>query len=139
MAPAIACTVTKTWLAADIQAGFLGGKLTWPWGHAQCSAQIELDRKAIAEAAQKPSATMKLKKHEITCKLDHKDPKEGTAYDLKLSIEPTVSFEWRKSSEGEYGLGLDRGTRPRQNRDLVRNRGRRQFRGYLKRGRERNQ
>jgi hypothetical protein len=31
----IGCTVTKTWLAAEIQAGFLGDKLTWPWGHAE--------------------------------------------------------------------------------------------------------
>jgi len=102
---AIGCTVTKTWLAADIQADFLGDKLTWPWGHAQCDAQIELDRKAIAEAAQQPSATLKLKKHEIACKLDHKDPKDGTAYDLKLSIEPTVSFESGKAVKANMGWG----------------------------------
>ena len=103
--PAIACTVTKTWLAAEIQAGFLGDKLTWPWGHAQCSAGIELDRKAIAEAAQKPSATIKLKKHNITCKLDHKDPKEGAVYDLKLSVEPTVTFENGKATKAVMGWG----------------------------------
>jgi hypothetical protein len=102
---AIGCTVTKTWLAADIQAGFLGDKLTWPWGHAQCNAQIELDRKAIAEAAQQPSATLKFKKREIACKLDHKDRKDGTAYDLKLSIEPTVSFESGKAVKATMGWG----------------------------------
>ena len=103
--PKIGCSVTKTWLDKDIQAGFLGDKLTWPWGHAQCSAPIELDRVAIAEAAQKPSATIKLKKHEITCKLDHKDPKEGTAYDLKLAIEPTVTFEGGKATKVTMGWG----------------------------------
>jgi hypothetical protein len=103
--PAITCSVVKTWLAADIQAGFLGDKLTWPWGHAQCGAAIELDRHAIAEAAQKPSATMKLKKHNITCKLDQKDPKEGSAYDLSLSIEPTVTFENGKAVKAEMGWG----------------------------------
>ncbi len=103
--PAIACAVTKTWLGSEIQAGFLGDKLTWPWGHAQCTASIELDRKAIAEAAAKPSATMKLKKHDITCKLDHKDPAEGTAYDLKLSIEPTVTFEGGKATKATMGWG----------------------------------
>ncbi len=101
----ITCTVTKTWLGADIQAGFLGDKLTWPWGHAQCSSAIELDRKAIADAATKPSATLKLKKHSITCKLDNKDPKAGTAYDLKLSIEPTVTFENGKAVKAEMGWG----------------------------------
>ncbi len=102
---AIACTVTKTWLASEIQTGFLGDKLTWPWGHAQCSSSIELDRKAIADAATKPSATMKLKKHSISCKLDNKDPKAGTAYDLKLTIEPTVTFENGKAVKAEMGWG----------------------------------
>jgi hypothetical protein len=103
--PAIACTVTKTWLAAEIQAGFLGDRLTWPWGHAQCTALMELDRKAIAEAAQKPSATIKLKKHNIACKLDHKDSKDGAGYDLKLSIEPTVTFENGKATKAAMGWG----------------------------------
>lgn len=101
----IACAVTKTWLADEIQAGFLRDKLTWPWGHAQCSADIELDRAAISEAAAQPKATLKLKKHNISCKLDLKDPKEGTAYDLKLSIEPVVNFEGGKAVKVDMGWG----------------------------------
>jgi hypothetical protein len=103
--PAIACAATKTWLAGEIQASFLGDRLTWPWGHAQCNAAIDLDRKAIAEAASKLSATIKLKKHTITCKLDNKDPKEGTAYDLSLSIEPAVTFENGKAVKAEMNWG----------------------------------
>ncbi len=103
--PAITCSVIKTWLASEIQAGFLGDRLTWPWGHAQCNAAIDLDRKAIAEAASKPSATLQLKKHVITCKLDHKDAKEGTAYDLTLSIEPKVVFENGKAVKAEMNWG----------------------------------
>jgi len=101
----ITCTVTKTWLASEIQAGFLRDRLTWPWGHAQCTATIELDRKAIKEAALQPTATIKLKKHNISCKLDSKDPKGGTAYDLKLSIEPTVTFQGGKAVKAEMGWG----------------------------------
>jgi hypothetical protein len=101
----IACAVTKTWLAAEIQAGYLRDKLSWPWGHAQCTANIELDRKAIKDAALQPSATIKLKKHDITCKLDSKDPKEGVAYDLKLAIEPVVTFEGGKATKVEMGWG----------------------------------
>jgi len=101
----ITCTVTKTWLGAEIQAGYLRDKLTWPWGHAQCTANIELDRAAIQEAALKPSATIKLKRHGITCKLDRKDPQEGVAYDLKLTIEPTVTFENGRATHVEMGWG----------------------------------
>jgi hypothetical protein len=101
----IACAVTKTWLSQEIQAGFLRDKLTWPWGDAQCSADIELDRNALKEAASQPKAVIKLKKHNISCKLGSKDPKEGTAYDLKLAIEPTVSFEGGKAVKVEMGWG----------------------------------
>ena len=101
----ITCTVTKTWLAAEIQAGFLRDKLSWPWGNARCVANIELDRKAIKEAALQPSATIKLKKHDISCKLDSKDPKEGTAYDLKLSIEPAVTFQGGRAIKADMGWG----------------------------------
>jgi len=101
----IACAVTKTWLAPEIESAILSGKLSWPWGAAQCNAAIELDRKSIAEAALKPSATIKLKKHDIACKLDHKDPNEGTVYDVKLSIEPVVSFEGGKAVKAEMGWG----------------------------------
>jgi hypothetical protein len=101
----ITCPVTKTWLAMEIQAGFLRDKLNWPWGHAQCTASIDLDRKAIRDAASLPSATIKLKKHDIVCKLDSKDPKEGTAYDLKLSIEPTVTFQGGRATKVDMGWG----------------------------------
>ena len=77
--PAIGCTVTKTWLAADIQAGFLGGKLTWPWGHAQCNAEIELDRKVIAEAAAEAFRDHEAQKAQDHLHADHKEAKEGAA------------------------------------------------------------
>jgi|SRR5271165_1230813 len=99
------CSVLKTWLASEIQAGFLRDKLTWPWGHAQCSSDIELDRAAIKAAASQPKATIKLKKHNISCKLDSKDPKEGAAYDVKLSIEPSVTFEGGKAVKVDMGWG----------------------------------
>ena len=53
----------------------------------------------------KSSSTLKLKKHEITCRLDAKDPKEGTAYDLKLAIEPVVTFENGKAVKVDMGWG----------------------------------
>ncbi len=101
----ISCDVTKTWLASDIQTGYLGDRLSWPWGHVRCSSSIALDRHAIKEAASQPKAQIKLKKQDISCKLDSKDPKEGTAYDLKLSIEPVVTFEAGKATKVDMGWG----------------------------------
>ncbi len=100
----ITCTVTKTWLAAQIQTRILGDRLTWPWGHAQCTTAIELDRAQIMQAASQPSATLKLKKHNIACQLESKDEKEA-AYEVKLSIEPTVTFEAGKAVKVNMGWG----------------------------------
>jgi hypothetical protein len=102
---AITCGVTKTWLASEIQAGFLGDRLTWPWGHAQCNTTLELDRAVLKQAALEQKAEIKLKRHDISCKLDSKDPKQGTAYDLKLSIEPVVTFEGGKATKVDMGWG----------------------------------
>lgn len=101
----IICSVVKTWPASEIQSGFLGDKLTWPWGHAQCSSTIELDRAAIKEAASQPKAQIKLKKQNISCKLDSADAKEGVAYEVKLSIEPVVTFEAGKATKADMGWG----------------------------------
>jgi hypothetical protein len=101
----ISCGVTRTWLANEIQTGILGDRLSWPWGHAQCTTTIDLDRKAIATAANNPAASIKLKKHNLSCTLDNKDAKDGTAYNLKISIEPTVTFEKGQATKVEMGWG----------------------------------
>lgn len=94
----IACSVTKTWLAAEIQKRFLGDRLSWPWGHAQCKADISLDSAQIAAAMAAGGATMNLKKHNVVCTLDIKDASKGTAYTVKLSIQPEVAFKDGKAT-----------------------------------------
>lgn len=89
---AITCDVTKTWLASQIQARFLGDKLTWPWGHAQCTLKVEISAADIAKARSEPTSTLKLAKHVIACALEEKDGK-ASAYDLKLSVTPELAFE----------------------------------------------
>jgi hypothetical protein len=99
----IQCEVTKTWLAADIQKSFLGDRLSWPWGHAQCKAGIQLDSAQIAAAMQPAGATLKLKKHDITCTLDSKEANKEAAYTVKLSIQPEVIFKDGKATQVTMG------------------------------------
>jgi len=89
----LTCDVTKTWLAGEIQQKYLGDRLSWPWGHAHCSAGIAIDQGQVAAVMTQPKGTLKLKKHDISCTLDNKDPSAGVAYTVKLSIQPTVEFE----------------------------------------------
>src|SRR5215467_9714187 len=42
----ITCSVLKTWPAQDLRDKILRGKLEWKLGHAQCKADIKLDRSA---------------------------------------------------------------------------------------------
>src|SRR5262245_47982600 len=72
----VACDVTKTWLEGEIRE-VLSTKLDWPWGHAQCTARIELDRPMLAKFMSEPEVTAKLKKHELKCTLERKKAGEG--------------------------------------------------------------
>ena len=99
----IACNVTKTWVATEIQKRFLGNRLSWPWGHAQCVANIEIDSAQVAAVMQTSGATLKLKKHDISCTLHKKDASKGVAYTVKLSIQPEVAFDKGKAVEVKMG------------------------------------
>ncbi len=102
---AIACSVTKTWLETDIQQNILGGKVSWPWGHAQCTTKLELDRAAIAAIVGGAEGTSKLKKHDVACTLDRKAPETGDAYAVKMSIAPEVTYKGGKASKVVMGWG----------------------------------
>jgi hypothetical protein len=99
----ISCSVTKTWLEGDIQQRILGDRLSWPWGHAQCSAKIDLDRAAIAKLVSDPEATVKLKKHDVSCSLDRKGNEQGEAYAVKLAITPEVTFKNGRATKVTMG------------------------------------
>ncbi len=99
----ITCDVTKTWLRDEIQKRLLGDRLTWPWGHAQCKAKIEIERGDLVKLASSPEATVKLKRHDVACSLDRKEPETGEAYAVKLAITPTVSFTGGKASKVVVG------------------------------------
>jgi hypothetical protein len=96
----IECDAVKTWLDSDISTAILSGKVGWPWGHAQCSAHIDLDREALAKLISQPEATVKLKQHTLKCLVDKKggEGKEEDSYVLKFSIAPEVTFKDGKAT-----------------------------------------
>jgi hypothetical protein len=101
----ISCSVTKTWLEAEIQQSILGGKVSWPWSHAQCTAKIDLDRASIASMMSGPEATTKLKKHDVSCSLDRKASEAGEAYAVKMSIVPEITSKGGKAAKVVMGWG----------------------------------
>ena len=95
----IQCDMTKTWVASTIQTRILGDRLSWPWGHAQCSAKVNIDRGQVAGVMTKPEGTLELEKHTINCQLDQKDASKGAAYKVQLSIKPKVTFVKGKATK----------------------------------------
>ena len=95
--PDIACTVTKTWAATDLKDSILKGKLDWPWGHAQCTADIKIERKMLAQALSTPNMEAKLAKQTVTCTLDQKGGSEK--YSISFVLTPTVTFSGGKATK----------------------------------------
>jgi hypothetical protein len=98
----IACDVTKTFLEGDISQRILSGRIGWPWGNAQCTTRVELDRAELAKTLAKPEGTIKLKAHELKCTVDNQKNGLGTGadgYALKVSVAPEVTFKNGKATE----------------------------------------
>lgn len=93
----IACKVTKTWPNVDLRDRILKGKMEWKWGHAQCEADVKMDRALIARIAAEPKLEVKIGKHKLSCNLEPEDGKES--HKLSFGIDPTITFENGKATK----------------------------------------
>lgn len=98
----IDCPVVKTWREEDIE-DILGGQIDWPWGKAHCSTQLKLSRAMLARAAGEDGVKAKLDKHTIHCSLDLKS--EDQTYDVKVDIQPEVTFKGGKATAAQIHWG----------------------------------
>lgn len=93
----IACSVVRTWTTQELKDQILKGRLDWPWGHAQCRADIRLERKLLSQVLAGGAVEGKIEKHSVACTLDQADGKDK--YEIKFSIAPTVKFEGGKATK----------------------------------------
>jgi hypothetical protein len=99
----IACKVLKTWPAIDLKEKILKGKLDWPWGDAQCEANLTLSRDLIIAAMAGPKYEAKVGKHQVECRLSAKEGKDAQA--LQFTIDPVVTFENGKALKASLHWG----------------------------------
>jgi hypothetical protein len=99
----ITCSVLKTWPAQDLRDKILRGKLEWKLGHAQCKADISLDRSAVAKVLSEPKFEMKVGKHRVSCNLEQEDGKD--THELTFTIDPVVTFENGKAIKAALNWG----------------------------------
>jgi hypothetical protein len=93
----LSCSVLKTWPAVDLKSKILRGSMEWPFGDAQCEANIKIDRKMLIAAMSEVKYEAKIGRHDVTCHLDSKDGKEKHA--LTFTIDPVVTFENGKATK----------------------------------------
>src|SRR5258705_5286951 len=94
--PDVACSVVRTWTADELKGSVLKGRLDWPWSHAQCKADIKLERKMLAQALAGATVEGKLAKHAVACTLDQKGGPDK--YTISFAITPTVAFASGKAT-----------------------------------------
>jgi hypothetical protein len=87
----LTCKVLKTWPAKDLRDKILKGKLEWKFGHAQCEAEVKLDRSLVAKVMSEPKLEIKVGKHKVACNLEQEDGKE--THKLNFTLDPIVTFE----------------------------------------------
>lgn len=97
----LTCKVVKTWPAPDLKNKILKGKMEWKWGHAQCDAEVKLDRALVAKIASEPKIEVKVGKHKVSCNLEQEDGKE--THKMSFAIDPTVTFENGKATKAALG------------------------------------
>ena len=85
----------------DLKDKILKGKMDWKWGHAQCEADVKLDRSLVAKVMSEPKLEIKVGKHKVACNLEQEDGKE--TYKVSFSIDPTVTFENGKATKAVLG------------------------------------
>ena len=104
----ITCKVLKTWPAQDLKNKILKDKLEWKFGHAQCEAEIKLDRSLVAKVMSEPKLEIKVGKHRVSCNLEQEDGKE--THKINFTIDPIVTFENGKAIKAALNWGEVDGT-----------------------------
>ena len=86
----ITCKVVRTWRVKEIEEA-LKERITWPFGHAQCSADIDLPRKALANVFASGEFEATIPMHRIACTLDQKNG--NGKYSISFTIRPVIKFK----------------------------------------------
>jgi hypothetical protein len=97
----LSCKVVKTWPAQDLKDKILKGKMDWKWGHAQCEAEVKLDRSLVAKVMSEAKLEIKVGKHKVACNLEQEDGKES--HKINFTIDPVVTFENGKAVKAVLG------------------------------------
>ncbi len=98
----IRCNLTKTWSKARLNKIMKKVRVSWPWGRAQCAADITLPRQQIRDAAVLRDAKVQFSHHTVRCIVEREEGFEKA----ELSLQPTVSFVDGKAVKAKLNWDL---------------------------------
>jgi hypothetical protein len=97
----VSCSVQKTWRKETLTKILTRAKIPWPWGYARCAADLKLDRATLAKAMSEPAFEAQFDKHDLRCELEGEKEK----YEVKLQIQPKVTFKQGKAVKASLNWG----------------------------------
>ena len=83
------CSIGRTWEQSQIVDGVKEKKISWTFGDARCTVDINLKRQAIVDAMTKPAYDLVADKHTFKCKVERT---EGIT-DVNVEAAPKMSFK----------------------------------------------
>ncbi len=86
------CDIGRTWEKSQIVDGVKEKKISWTFGDARCTINVNLKRQAIVDAMTRPSYDLVADKHTFKCKIERS---EGIT-DVNVDAAPKMSFKGGK-------------------------------------------
>jgi hypothetical protein len=89
------CDLAKTWGGKDIDKGAKSKSMSWGFGDAQCSVELEMNRDRIIQALNAPKFELHVRPHQVLCKVETAKGVQP----LKASLAPKIKFERGKAKK----------------------------------------
>lgn len=91
----LVCPLSKTWLGAKIKEDVEKRRLTWTFGDARCSVDLNAKRDLILGAVTKPEHALEFSPHEVKCEIEN-----GTEVTpIQVTLAPKITFKNGKAEK----------------------------------------
>lgn len=91
----LVCPLSKTWARSSIKGGVEKRSLSWAFGDARCSVDLNARRDVILGAVTKPEHALELAPHTVSCEIE----REGEITPINVTLAPKVSFRNGKAEK----------------------------------------
>lgn len=85
----VKCQISKTWARRSIESGISEQKITWGYGDARCSLNVDLKRADVVDALTKPAHTIIIPEHSVKCEVE----REKELVPITLKVAPKLQFK----------------------------------------------